>query len=206
MPPALSASRAGVTPEASRDRSSGTFGKNNMNHDIDIHIEWEGPHSFSEALTKKSEKDYGIYQIYGSHPIYGSDVLLYIGKADIQYFGVRLSQEDWWMEMPDAGRITVYLGRLAGTTTPVDEVWGSLITKAERLLIYAHVPAFNAQKSIRSIDDDLFNVHVFNWKRYRNLFPELSGSRWTSRLGEMPGYHVFDTTENNQAPNTQKQQ
>jgi hypothetical protein len=31
MPPA-SASRAGATPEASRDTSSGTFGKKNMNH------------------------------------------------------------------------------------------------------------------------------------------------------------------------------
>jgi len=173
-----------------------------MNHDIDIHIEWEGPHSYKEALSKTNETDYGVYQIYGQHPIYGSDVLLYIGKAEIQHFGVRLSQEKWWNDMPDAEKITVYLGRLAGVLTPIDPVWGERISKAERLLIYAHVPAFNVQKSIKSIDEDLYNVHVFNWKRYRDLFPELSGSRWTGRLGEMPGYHVFDASDSNRQMET----
>lgn len=166
-----------------------------MNHELDIHIGWEGPFSFSDALTKSAKKDYGIYQIYGWHPVYGSDVLLYIGKADRQHFGARLKQESWWTLMPDAQRTMVYLGRLSGVVTPNDEVWSDLIGKAERLLIYAHAPAHNAQKSIHAIDADLHTVHIFNWGRHRDLLPELSGSRWTSRLDKMPGYHVFDTAD-----------
>ena len=166
-----------------------------MTHNFDIHIEWKGPFLFQDALSKKSEQDYGIYQIYGWHPVYGGDVLLYIGKADHQHFGVRLSQETWWTTMPDAQRITVYLGRIAGIATPEDLQWGQMISKAERLLIYAHAPAYNAQKSIHSIDADLHDVHIYNWGLHRDLLPELSGSRWTSRLGEMPGYHVFDTSD-----------
>jgi hypothetical protein len=166
-----------------------------MNHEFDIHIEWEGPFSYKDALTQKSEKDYGIYQIYGWHPVYGSDVLLYIGKADHQHFGVRLGQETWWPLMPDAQRTSVYLGRFAGVITPADKKWGSMITKAERLLIFAHAPAHNARKSIQSIDPDLHDVHIYNWGLHRDLLPELSGSRWTTRLGDMPGYHVFDTAD-----------
>jgi hypothetical protein len=45
-----------------------------------IHIEWEGPYSLSQLDTLNDlRKDYGLYQIYGHHPIYGSNVLLYIG-------------------------------------------------------------------------------------------------------------------------------
>jgi len=56
-----------------------------------IHIQWEGPYSYQEIKDLKNENnDYGIYQIYGGHPIYGSGALLYIGKAQLQTFGIRL--------------------------------------------------------------------------------------------------------------------
>ena len=62
-----------------------------------FHIDWDGPFRLSElnALTDE-EKDYGIYKIYGNHPVYGNSVLLYIGKADQQTIGKRVSQENWW--------------------------------------------------------------------------------------------------------------
>lgn len=61
----------------------------------EIHMVWEGPYSYEEITNTLRDEycDFGVYQIYGAHPIYGSDVLLYIGKADQQTFGVRLSQE-----------------------------------------------------------------------------------------------------------------
>jgi hypothetical protein len=57
-----------------------------------IQIHWEGPYKLTELSTlMNTTTDYGIYQIYGKHPVYGSDVLLYIGKADYQTLGKRIS-------------------------------------------------------------------------------------------------------------------
>ncbi|HDR7669617.1 TPA: hypothetical protein QCX97_003504 [Bacillus wiedmannii] len=45
-----------------------------------IQILWHGPYSITDLVKLKNEEiDYGIYQSYGNHPVYGNDVLLYIG-------------------------------------------------------------------------------------------------------------------------------
>jgi hypothetical protein len=122
-----------------------------VTHDIDIHLEWEGPLTFDEARSK----------------------LLYIGKAEKQYFGDRLTQETWWEYGADPKRTSVYLGRLAGELAPDDDTWCRYIDLAERLLIYVHRPAWNAQANIRKFDSDLQQVHVFNWSAHRHLLPEV---------------------------------
>ena len=53
-----------------------------------IHVQWDGPFTLDQLSEMNNEYDYGVYQVYGSHPIYGSDVLLYIGKAGKLTFGV----------------------------------------------------------------------------------------------------------------------
>jgi hypothetical protein len=160
-----------------------------------IHIEWDGPISFSEVKSLIGERDYGVYQIYGGHPVYGSDALLYIGKASAQHFGIRIPQQKHWADNRDSNRIAVYVGRLAGDSTPSDQIWGRQIDLAERLLIFAHQPANNTQKSIQHIDADLQNVHVLNWGYHRDLLPEVSGIRWTSKLGWMPNYKEYAETD-----------
>jgi hypothetical protein len=112
-----------------------------------IHIEWNGPFTFSEIKRFTGEIDYGVYQIYGGHPLYGSNALVYIGKARDQCFGVRIPQEKYWQDNRDANRLNVYLGRLAGAHTPTDDVWGRQIDLAERLLIFAHSPANNTRRT-----------------------------------------------------------
>jgi hypothetical protein len=160
-----------------------------------IQIEWDGPFTFSEITRFTSETDYGVYQIYGGHPLYGSNALVYIGKARDQCFWVRIPQEKYWQDNRDANRLNVYLGRLAGAHTPTDDVWGRQIDLAERLLIFAHSPANNTQKNINRIDADLQNIHVLNWGYHRNLLPEVSGARWTSKLGLVPGYKEYDAND-----------
>jgi hypothetical protein len=51
-----------------------------------VHIEWDGPFSIDEAKEKNGKDDYGVYQIYGNHPVYGYGASLYIGKAADQTF------------------------------------------------------------------------------------------------------------------------
>jgi hypothetical protein len=146
-----------------------------------IHIAWDGPYLISQLSHLQDDtKDYGVYQIYGGHPIYGSDVLLYIGKADQQTFGTRIGQENWIWNL-DSGRVQIYVGRLSGHRTPDLEGWSAEIAKAEKLLIYSHVPACNSQFINLREDNDLEDVHVMNWGNHRDLMPEASGRRWTRK-------------------------
>jgi hypothetical protein len=155
--------------------------------DLVIDIEWDGPYRFWDhprQLEPISDltgpTDYGVYQIYGGHPVYGNSALLYIGLAAVQYFGVRIPQEKHWLDNRDAGRVEVYVGRLSGTRTPDSDIWDRYIRLAERLLIHAHAPPMNVQKSLANLASELRHVHVLNWGYHRDLLPEVSGLRWAS--------------------------
>lgn len=88
-----------------------------------IQIDWDGPYKLNELDTLQNDEiDYGIYQLYGKHLTYGSDVLLYIGKADQQTFGRRISQESWDY-INDYKNIKVYIGRLHGSQSPNYDEW-----------------------------------------------------------------------------------
>lgn len=150
-----------------------------------IQILWDGPYSITDLVKLKNEEtDYGIYQIYGNHPIYGNDVLLYIGKADFQTIGQRISQENW-PDTNDYKNTKIYVGRFHGSKNPTATEWSVEIDLAERLLIYVHIPVYNA-KVISSIKDLEFqDIHILNWGNYRSLLPEISGLRWTSKLDDL---------------------
>lgn len=158
-----------------------------------IHIQWEGPHNYSEALKLRDDfTDFGIYQIYGSHPIYGSDVLIYLGKADKQTFGLRLSQESWGSCNQDASRVTVYVGRLSSyEKTPPDAEWSKRIALAERLLISSHWPAGNSSGLNVQFGEDTHEVHIFNWGQHRDLLPEVSGARYSNKYYLAEDYAAY---------------
>jgi len=147
-----------------------------------IQIDWTGPYLLKDITELTDvQKDYGIYQIYGKHPVYGSNVLLYIGKADYQTIGKRISQENWW-DTNDSTTLTIYAGRLSGESVPNESKWSNEIDLAEKLLIYVHKPAYNSKNLNNIPDQDLQDVHILNWGSYRDLFPEISGLRWTTSL------------------------
>ncbi len=149
-----------------------------------IQVQWDGPYTLVDLpeLTNE-ETDYGIYQIYGKHPTYGSDVLLYIGKADYQTLGRRISQENW-IDTNDSNNTKIYAGRLYGEAIPSEDEWSKEIDLAERLLIYVHKPAYNSRSVASFPDAELQTVHVLNWGDHRDLLPEVSGLRYTSILDE----------------------
>ena len=153
---------------------------------IIIHIHWSGPHSLDHVASLNGPTDFGIYQIYGGHHVYGSDVLLYIGKAQDRTFATRLPEHKWCSITPDPKQISDYVGRLFGDNTPDNATWSSQIDLAERLLIYAHSPASNTQKELGGSEKNLWHVHVVNWGSYRNLLPEVTGARWTERFDDLP--------------------
>ncbi len=166
-----------------------------------IRIKWEGPNSLNDMgyveeeqkYSKKNQMfnndplDFGIYQIYGQHPVYGSSVLLYIGKAQDQTFAKRISQEAWEYN-EDYKNIQIYLGRIYNednysANKKGDSEWNKRISQAEKMLIYAHEPAGNSsnilnvstkQKELKSLE----NIRVLNYGQYRSLMPEISGEIW----------------------------
>lgn len=145
----------------------------------DIHIDWQGPFSLEQALQFQSEIDYGLYQYYGEHPIYGHNALLYLGSATEQSLGKRLSQNNWhlWSATP----VEIYVGRLC-TENPID---GNLAKKklclAEKILLFSHSPGFNTS-NLNSIGHKGDDVRVLNWGKRKSLFPEVSISRWEGGL------------------------
>lgn len=160
-----------------------------------LHIDWDGPFSLQQLKSLcDARTDVGVYQIYGAHPIYGADVLLYIGKTEEQTFGVRIEQENWGRNSDEAN-VKIYIGRLAGSETPDAMQWKREIGLAEQLLIYAHSPARNS-KNLQTIrEDGLKNLHIMNWGNHRDLLPEVSGARWTDKYDEMPNYEVYGDHE-----------
>ncbi len=137
--------------------------------------------------------DFGVYQVYGPHPASGAESLLYIGKANDQTFGGRFANDDrqeWNAEGGPWGDNTALLRFFTGRVHPTQyeqdrggidyELWGRFIDLAERLLICAHAPHWNAQ-GVGGIDseqtDDYDNCHVLNWGTRASLLPEVSGTR-----------------------------
>ena len=149
-----------------------------------IQITWDGPYSLEEIENGVDDNGFddlnsygGLYQIYGTHPVYGSNVLLYIGKAVSQSFSKRITQEKHWWNNPDRYNIQVYTGRLFGKK---NDNWIDDISLAEQLLINTHIPAHNSS-NINSISrkqemlEKISKVRVINWHYYRDLMPEVSG-------------------------------
>ena len=159
-----------------------------MNDDIEIiNIEWEGPLTHEKAYEQNGPRDYGLYQYYGDHPVYGRDALLYIGKAQDERFGRRLRQykfQEWGV------KIQIYLGRIIikeGDRRPSSTKWGKMIDQAETLLIRACLPVQNSDKlnipdKMDNAERDLVKLHILNWNFYGSLLPEVSGYRFTSFL------------------------
>lgn len=157
-----------------------------------VHLQWDGPKSWEEKDKLSSAMDYGIYQIYGCHPVHGADCLLYIGKACDQRFARRLKQEVDWMYDADFGRLNIYVGRCSGWGgTPSDPEWARQIDLSEKLLILAHRPGWNAQMNIDRESPELSRLHIFNWGCHRNLLPEVSGLRYTSVFDDEMDYKQF---------------
>lgn len=160
-----------------------------------IHIQWEGPYSLSMIKQFTDENiDYGVYQVYGFHSTYGSNVLLYIGKTRDQTFAKRVAQENWEGWEMGEGKVHFYIGRLAGSETPSKREWNRQIDLVEALLISAHKPAHNkvnvGNLSIKT-DQAVRDVHVLNWGDRCTLLPEVSGSRWSYKFDDPPQYAYY---------------
>lgn len=149
-----------------------------------INIEWSGPNVLDSLPSLLGDTAFGIYQVYGPHPVYCSQQLLYIGQASARTFAVRTAEHEWMKHTRDSSQTAIYVGRLRGLQTPDDQVWKREIDLAECLLIYAHFPPYNTQKWSAENNPNLRDVHVLNWGKHRDLLPEVSGARHMPLQGD----------------------
>ncbi len=102
-----------------------------------INLVWSGPYTYGQVLDLDGGADYGVYQIYCHHPVYGAGALVYIGKADRATFGARFGNADYaWLgddaRWEDNGRgIRIHVGRihlLEKEAPPTAAAWSRWIT------------------------------------------------------------------------------
>ena len=106
-----------------------------------IRVEWEGPLSLDEVKElDDDDEDYGLYQIYGRHIIFGDDSLLYIGKTQ-QTFSHRFAEHAGRLEEEE--EVFVHVGRI--NKEDYDGADRQQVIKdTEALTIYWHSPPYNS--------------------------------------------------------------
>jgi len=156
-----------------------------------LDLSWDGPFGFDDvAKNFHGSTDYGVYQIYGTHAVFGPDALLYIGMAEKNPFGQRIPDHDHWIDWePSAARI--YLGRLCGTdkmTEAGDAEWCEMIRLAESLLIYFCSPPYNS-KNIKTLGDHGPTM-VQNFRRYHRL-PRIVSNLYETAPVSQPDFKPY---------------
>jgi hypothetical protein len=142
-----------------------------------VHIEWVGPFSYGPDGLVPSVRDHpgnpsakdltrllrkpGLYMVYGDHPVHGDRALLYIGKATP--LDRRLKEQRLWIQYE--WRLEIYLSSVPQSN--LDDV--------EKLLIYAHSPAYNSS-SISDVPQLGRPIRIWNDGNFSKLYPEISSA------------------------------
>ncbi len=148
-----------------------------------IDVYWEGPYTIDNIDTEQ-DSAHCLYQIYGPHPVYGTNTLLYIGKTEAQTADQRIRQHNWISNQADM--CSIYIATCGVFSNwknwgedkrerygKFQETKGITISNLESLLIYAHQPSYNSQ-SLKSTNfaDNAFRI--FNSGSRVLLLPEVS--------------------------------
>ena len=72
-----------------------------------IKILWSGPYTPDQI---RNNKKIGLYQIYGTHPIYGRNVLIYIGETTTSFID-RIKAHQNWMQY-ELDELVFYTGEI----------------------------------------------------------------------------------------------
>ncbi len=145
-------------------------------------VYWNGPYkpgNIDKKIGDKNKEKYVLYKIYGSHPIYGNNVLLYIGMTEQGIFK-RLNQHDYWMDEERYGKSKIYIASIGEfkdwdssyKSEVFDKPERELTEKIEALLIYAHQPAQNIKNKNSAKGSK--NIRIFNTGEFGALMPEIS--------------------------------
>ena len=149
----------------------------------EIVIDWKGPFSLNRIIEEMDDggqsptwdgEDYGLYQIYGRHVLYGKETLLYVGKTTEQTFSHRFKEHRNWLEEDQDGKdVEIYLGRIYDPKkhSPEDnwETWKRDVEIAEKIIIYRYSPNYNGRSlSKEPTSEKIRLVHMGERGRLRD--------------------------------------
>jgi len=150
---------------------------------------WFGPYRLDELKSEDVEyiKTLSLYTFYEHHPLYGRDVLTYIGKAIRQRIVVRLGQHGLTAEQIHVAGVRKFVSwdesRKANSLAYKDQGFicslaeedepERIISAIEELLIYALWPAGNKRNRLSAKNSGPFRI--FNTGLIGSLPPEISG-------------------------------
>jgi hypothetical protein len=150
-----------------------------VGNEINYDVFWEGPFEWEKG-QRECKDNHVLYQIYGSHHLYGRDVLLYIGSTLRTPFK-RLREHEEWIE-DEYDKMTFRFGSISEFTTarweeqekrrPYPRPKDSVIEAVEALLIYANQPAYNSRNKADA--KNAAGIRIFNTGRIGHLLPEVS--------------------------------
>lgn len=162
-----------------------------MNY-TEVDIYWEGPfdvvydrnaevYSLADTVPEELVDAHGFYQIYGEHPVYGKDVLLYIGetkpsKSGKRGFGQRMREHLSGRFWQHCG-LTVRFGRSYIKESEVVEP--GVIEAVESLLIASNMPALN-RKYLDNSKGQGVQYLVRNWGFKGSIVSECSSGFWSA--------------------------
>lgn len=138
-------------------------------------LDWTGPYTKDQVLQMNDEDDYGVYQVSGSHVIFGRNSLLYIGRAVGIKFGARFRQHSSWLD--EESDIEIRLAKIRDGDFKEDENWkdwDQLARDCEALCIFWHSPPYNSH-GLNTYKGQELRIH--NCGERGNLLPEIS-SDW----------------------------
>ncbi|KMP12327.1 hypothetical protein UZ36_01035 [Candidatus Nitromaritima sp. SCGC AAA799-C22] len=158
-----------------------------------INVHWEGPMEWKEAIKKGRKKGYVLYQICGTHLVYGSDIPLYIGKTE-RFASVKLKEHDWWVLHEEYDRVKVRLGSVGkwfdwdhwfnnpskSYPAPKGQL-KSQLADVEKLLVLANQPLYNTQYKSEETVQIKHDIRIFNTGQMGRLLPEISGTYFLNR-------------------------
>ncbi len=108
----------------------------------------ENKQAIDEEEIEKSEVEFILYQIYGFHPVYGSDVLLYIGRTKREDYRKKEHQS---VKFERGLNLSFRKGTLSFMNDFSLDHKQAILSKCESLLIASMKPAYNSAGLMNSI-------------------------------------------------------
>jgi len=141
-------------------------------------VHWEGPFEWSEQKTGILKQNHVLYSFFGTHPIYGPNVLLYIGRT--QGGVIKCLGHHNWPIKDDCDEIKIRVasvGKFRNWETwkgrdPYPKATLKLVKKIEALLAYSNRPAQSSYNSQQLQAAE--GLRLFNTGKFGQLLPEVS--------------------------------
>lgn len=165
-----------------------------------IEILWRGPFTLRELndevyndtgylqnLFNKSEfPHYGLYQIYGTHPVSGPNSLLYIGQTN--YFSGRIyTHNEEWIKY-EYDDVKVYIGIIGSEKDQKisKAEYMNMLNMAEKFLVYMCQPPYNSTSKavFKHNAEEGTSLAIYNFGKKALMPTELSTYYHDSEIWE----------------------